>query len=561
MTVHVSAPIRPSHDVAQSVVVQEKSRWLNGLVKKAKHPKVRSGCSTCKQRRLKCDENKPYCLRCIKSSRECAGYSQLRASAPVRTPARETEHQSITDQDHEILHHFIREAADQLSGFSLSLREFCQCLAPQMGHEYPAVKYALFSIAARTQAAAFRWNGHRSRAEAMAQKSNALVHYNNSIHCLTAAAAKVVPPEVFLVCGLLFAATEHWPHRDMAPTVHILTAFKLVLRGTSLLPEEVKQAMFPFLVHMGRKALAFSDDIPEHLASEMRSFVWINIGPPQIPTAYTSLKEVWSLMDTLLNFVAAFSPNDPTFNFEARPSLLKYASELQRSIMETTEQLRDAGHGLNMECRALLMHHRTLQVMFDVNQVDNESIYDLFTPDFEHILYECEAICQEGSSMKEYKGKPWHATLGILAPLFIVATRCRIARLRHRAIKALHSSRRRERQWNSCIATMLARFVVHTEEKNRQPGQTGPLSELYRIRLDSVVFDRDAERIYVTYTNPTTSEIGQALLSWKPRDNIDDDFECVAISRKNLHASGYGGIMLVTPPIQCQCGNDDYTAR
>lgn len=44
------------------------------LRKRAKTPKVRSGCKSCKVRRVKCDETKPYCLRCSSTGRRCGGY-------------------------------------------------------------------------------------------------------------------------------------------------------------------------------------------------------------------------------------------------------------------------------------------------------------------------------------------------------------------------------------------------------------------------------------------------------------------------------------------------------
>ncbi|KAG7113621.1 Aspercryptin biosynthesis cluster-specific transcription regulator like protein [Verticillium longisporum] len=37
-------------------------------------PKVRTGCSTCKTRRIKCDEEKPSCKRCTLTGRVCDGY-------------------------------------------------------------------------------------------------------------------------------------------------------------------------------------------------------------------------------------------------------------------------------------------------------------------------------------------------------------------------------------------------------------------------------------------------------------------------------------------------------
>ncbi|CAE6426434.1 unnamed protein product [Rhizoctonia solani] len=40
-------------------------------------PRSTAGCYTCKQRKKKCDETKPQCLRCIRSRRECEGYAPL----------------------------------------------------------------------------------------------------------------------------------------------------------------------------------------------------------------------------------------------------------------------------------------------------------------------------------------------------------------------------------------------------------------------------------------------------------------------------------------------------
>lgn len=562
------APIQPADAVADSVVALEKDRWLKGLVKKTKHPKVRSGCLTCKQRRLKCDEAKPHCQRCLKSKRQCDGYGYPPRSSPVRELIPGAETWNITAQDDELLHEFIGEAVEHLSGFSASMKLFCRSLAPQLGHSYPAVRNALLSCAARTRAATFRWDGRWPRTEATAFKAKALVYYNVAIQQLTTTSDREIPAEVFLVCGLLFAAIEFWPHRYMAPEVHILTAFKLILRGTAMLPEAVKEGMFPFLVHMGRKAVAFSDDLPSELASQIRNFCWINVRPSPVPTAFVSLKEAWSYMDALLNHIAAFDPEDPTFTTAGHMHARQFAAEIQRAVLQTIELLtdnvddEDQNHRFKTQYRALLMHHRALQIMLDTNQTTDELIYDGFTADFSHILSECESLLHEAQDPDvSAKKAPWHTTLGLLSPLFFVATRCRIPSLRHRAIKALHASRRREREWNSCIATMLARLVVHTEEKSREPGQVGTIPKEQRIRLDRVVFDREGEQMHVSYVNPATGEVGTSVLSWHLRGGVDDEFECIKLSRRSLRLSGYAGAMLVTPPIACQCGGDDAMIR
>ncbi|KAL4807047.1 hypothetical protein BDV18DRAFT_136767 [Aspergillus unguis] len=43
---------------------------------KVPRKRTKTGCLTCRQRRIKCDEEKPICKNCTKSKRECKGYAQ-----------------------------------------------------------------------------------------------------------------------------------------------------------------------------------------------------------------------------------------------------------------------------------------------------------------------------------------------------------------------------------------------------------------------------------------------------------------------------------------------------
>ena len=47
--------------------------------KKVWHNKTRTGCKTCKNRRIKCDETRPACQRCVNSNRTCDGYNPPKA--------------------------------------------------------------------------------------------------------------------------------------------------------------------------------------------------------------------------------------------------------------------------------------------------------------------------------------------------------------------------------------------------------------------------------------------------------------------------------------------------
>ncbi|KAI1411941.1 hypothetical protein F5Y13DRAFT_53151 [Hypoxylon sp. FL1857] len=59
--------------------------------RRANHSKVRTGCVTCKRRRVKCDERKPYCGRCEKSGYVCAGYEDPNAKRGGETPPPSTD--------------------------------------------------------------------------------------------------------------------------------------------------------------------------------------------------------------------------------------------------------------------------------------------------------------------------------------------------------------------------------------------------------------------------------------------------------------------------------------
>ncbi|KAG9235970.1 hypothetical protein BJ875DRAFT_251636 [Amylocarpus encephaloides] len=57
-----------------------------GKKPRASKPKVKTGCVTCKQRRVKCDETKPECLRCSNFGRKCGGYPVKEDSPPPKGP-------------------------------------------------------------------------------------------------------------------------------------------------------------------------------------------------------------------------------------------------------------------------------------------------------------------------------------------------------------------------------------------------------------------------------------------------------------------------------------------
>ncbi|KAK7956859.1 C6 finger domain-containing protein [Apiospora aurea] len=69
-----STAARPrSRDTSPS---REQGDEDSGPKKTAVRKRTKTGCLTCRKRRIKCDEGRPTCNNCIKSKRQCEGYNQ-----------------------------------------------------------------------------------------------------------------------------------------------------------------------------------------------------------------------------------------------------------------------------------------------------------------------------------------------------------------------------------------------------------------------------------------------------------------------------------------------------
>lgn len=72
---------------------QKQAALLQPLSDQKKHKRTRSGCFTCRSRRIKCDENRPVCERCRKGSRDCVyptATSSSSSSSSYKAGARST---------------------------------------------------------------------------------------------------------------------------------------------------------------------------------------------------------------------------------------------------------------------------------------------------------------------------------------------------------------------------------------------------------------------------------------------------------------------------------------
>jgi len=114
------------------------------------HNKSKTGCKTCRLRRVKCDEKKPTCERCISGKRSCAWYEPPKTwlFEPTSTTALRTD-----PQERRAVQFFQERTTPILAAFSKFTERFWHSFIGQMAHAEPAVRHMTIALATRQEAA------------------------------------------------------------------------------------------------------------------------------------------------------------------------------------------------------------------------------------------------------------------------------------------------------------------------------------------------------------------------------------------------------------------------
>ena len=132
-------------------------------------------------------------------------------------------------------------------------------------------------------------------------------------------------------------------------------------------------------------------------------------------------------------------------------------------------------------------------MLFMMTFADNEMQFDRFLPEFQKIVELATEVvgdeerraaakrCPDSRTCKHHTAPPdifgghdynarhikpsFSADLGIVPPLFVVATKCRDALTRRHAIQLLRASSRREGMWDSKLAARIGMWITAIEEE------------------------------------------------------------------------------------------------
>ncbi|KKY25905.1 putative transcription factor cys6 [Phaeomoniella chlamydospora] len=534
-------------------------------------PKTKTGCITCKIRRIKCDEAKPHCLKCTSTGRKCDGYAPLQeaeAGGPsnavatsnrMRIPPTISSSFQGTPEERRIFRRFQIYTIPVISGVSET--EFWAKLVLKVGQQERIVRNAILALG--TLHEDYQLNGGTPEREHIAgmRYVMALSELQERLKAGGRDVAKIA-----IISSILFSVFEVFRRDGMAAVRHYYSGMKALIaqmppRGDSdssapastiaaasssptsirpffrAIPQDDVDVMLRVFSRYDVQACTFVKLKPER----------INITLPDTPPTSLTLSEIKNYLDSLLIAVYQHIRSDLAmyryFNVSQVPSNLVLRRDQAlvtfEAWLEAIEGFFASNPNLHLtpvETKALLGLRLQIRIaMIELRTCiasPAESNFDAFEFEFEDIVNKCEQLVDslqlperqplsnlDGDNPYSANGPSFFFTmeLGINHPLFFVALKCRNWQIRRRAIICLKRGGR-EGIWEGPIMAIVAQRIVELEETGVDPFATVP--EENRFHLVSKDVDYQGRKVNVEATRARDGE-GEGWKVWvKHREAI-----------------------------------------
>ncbi|KAL3480551.1 hypothetical protein BJX99DRAFT_18538 [Aspergillus californicus] len=452
--------------------------------------RVRTGCLTCRRRRVKCDEAKPHCKRCTVSNRPCEGYAtQSKAPSNLRmviyTPSGLTF--STTEAERHSLDFFLAQSKDCFpSDFSEAVLQ-------------AARTDQVFAYATVALGAAQRLYEYECDRDTDGRLGNlAMQQYGKALHLLQSS-IKTRSIETFLMCAVLFTSFESLRGFRKSAAIHIRSGLNLLRQSPPARWSRVSHMTMTYIF------TRLENQLVELLGVSLRETLG-NGQPASLGAMGTESpsRNLHYSLDSLLNRIFYYQltlalisegqldPVEDSLSHQRACLVLEqlhlsFSSSMPHHSLEWINQ-----NPLEPDSLIFQIWNLSARMCIAVCLGDGaEETWDTFVDEFDTIVSLSEMYLERTSSPS--RTRTFGFTIGVIPPLFVTATRCRKPRIRRRAIQLLGDYKRREGMWDSTHAAHAARQVMEMEEKTMDvPSEGG------RVRAVVVVLD-DEDRVALEF--------------------------------------------------------------
>lgn len=493
-------------------------------------------------RKVKCDEGKPICQRCISAGRKCEGLAYSQTSSPQLQLYRPQNHVlgNAARSDTRSIEFFCKVAAPSLSGpidpyfWTNTVLQFCE-------HE-PAVRHSIMTISSLFENLQSR---DTSSSSTTRRSVFALNHYNAAIRELQ---TPHNPDLVLtLMSCLLFVCIEVLQSNADAAIRHCYHGINLL--GTSNPPEWALHHLLPIFRRLSVLPFYFGNSQP------LADCPPLTQPCETIDSSFSSFSQAQASMDAIYNLTIQLFRQTGDYrlgemrNQPAEPSMFleqdqihqyldEWRSAFDKFEAETPAALRQTSES----CRIwIFQQYEVCMILSNVPFVTDETDYDVYIPNFKRMVQGAKQLAgmKTRSSPTEF-----HFEMGYAPFLFFVAIKCRHLETRMEALRLMSVlCASQESLWNSHTLQAVAQRTIDLEHCI-----TGQAAENFSAQYDSLPPDDMRVRHFVL--GPAESgqgSLGREITFYMPAKdgNICIKRERLPIKQLNEALEGAPGVFEV----------------
>ncbi|KAI1496082.1 hypothetical protein F5X99DRAFT_86453 [Biscogniauxia marginata] len=500
------------------------------VANKSPHPirskaKVKTGCRTCKIRKVKCDEGRPACHRCVSTGRVCDGYGIWGGGGNAygnRSAAREDCAKFALYNPRTIIGGATPERGDYFQWFMYRTvikfpgacsSAFWETLVFQGCAVEPAVWHAVLALSSAHKRESLEDDKPKMTEYALdSQQQFTLREYSQAIRQLQPhfLAGNRRSMHVALVTCAIFSFLETFLGHYNAGITHLQSGLKLLTQTqtypntiddrTSILRSprgHVNDWIIEIFVRLHVTAALFGQS-PPHLYAGLQIF------PSEpLPKVFQSANHATQCLDRLLGEILYFGDQrSKQGNTHDAGSVARGIDEQGRLQEELTSWLKaykasktSTKSGINrreaLAYKLLRAYSTMAKIMVDtcIHPTD-ESRFDSQTDKFLLLVTQAIDIWKTAYFVPIWYVAPGSppkictsiGDKGWIPLLYYVALKCRVHRLRLQAIRLLSTTPNREGLWDGELVVRIAQEVVRMEEQ----GFYGDFRKDDEFRIDSL---------------------------------------------------------------------------
>ncbi|KAM5345882.1 hypothetical protein ACJ41O_011743 [Fusarium nematophilum] len=433
--------------------------------------KAGTGCITCRIRRVKCDEAKPSCQRCLSSKRQCDGYLPEDSTVTRRQLAEAARQLSVVGPISHAITQYPRHGGRSPSPPNLSLFDvFRNLTAPstasfipsqfwtrellQLAHTEPAVWHATLALGALHQRHELYWQGHGYRSG-----ESLLAQANQSYGRAITYAKDVKDPTRLLSLSLALVSITNMMGRWAEGQVHIRAGHQLLRQAGQ---DAATRSAADVLTRLDLQAMTFSDSTAPYpyqkapravqIDTDMRQATMMG-SYSQAGTALFGIMRRFILLDETMIATGDFGEDYDGMVRDLIQDLVSW--EFKMAHFERGRPKDETG------ALSVRLYHTLLRTFITAIRYGSEMRWDGLLGHFERILNLSEALWQAMPNREVQS--PLSLEPGLILPAFVTAQRCRHPFVRRRAIAFLRKLRRQEGQWFSHGAATVGQKIMEVE--------------------------------------------------------------------------------------------------